>query len=997
MVLHRRHTLFLLRALFFLALPLCANAFEPATGWYARAWQTDDGLPSANVTGIAQTRDGFLWLATQSGLARFDGVKIEEVPVILGRQNPIIRAMLCDHAEHFWLAEDNGIVIVMADKTREALILTPANDIPDSTPTQITEAGDHSVWIAYSDGSVCRVTPSNAVERFDETSGLPNAGQTCSLATDTNGVVWFAKGGWVGAFNGKRFDQLFEIKERSTQVLPSPRGGIWVCTPLKLFKYQTNGTSSVMADLGNVAGRLRIVSLFEDSTGRLWIGTAANGLLLFEAGNLSKVETSQDRIRVVSEDREGSIWVGTDGGGLDRVRQKVIEMMGRGQGLPFETVRSLCEDSEGFLWVVTQDGALTRLTGDHWDHSVPNPDWPGYPAHCVASDKSGVIWIGTYLRGLYKLKDGNFSRYTTKEGLGGATVRSLLVGRNGDLWIGLENGLVQRFHEGQFESIPLPEGSRAVRAMVEDSEGQIWMGTLSGKLLCLKDHQLTDLTAKTDEPFHPIRCMNAMPDGSLWIGYAVGGLGRIKNGHFSRIRLEQGLYDNNICAFMPDNAGRMWIAADKGIFSVETAELNAVADDPSKRLTCFVYGRDDGLPGLQAYYGYSPGAVQTRAGQILFPTHSGIAVVYPGHALANTVPPVVHIKSVSIAGNPLPLPENGHQMRLKPGLRNLEITFTTPSYIAPEKVSFQYRLAGWSDGWVESGRERAAKYERLAPGSYEFQVRARNSSGVESEHEATLKFVLLPYVWESGYFTVLVVAFFAAVLALAVRHFSLARARELLRRAEHASALQKERERIAQDMHDELGAQFTQISLLGELARTDAMKAEKSVEHLEKISVVACEGVKSLDEIVWAVNPRNDSMADLLDYTGQYALGFLSTAGIRGRLDFPEQPPEREISGEVRHSVFLIVKESLHNVVRHAKASEARIFFDFDDVGMRWIIQDNGMGFAEPPDNALADGLRNMRQRAESLGGELHVKSAPGCGTKVYLHILWNPVKEAGE
>jgi len=280
-------------------------------------------------------------------------------------------------------------------------------------------------------------------------------------------------------------------------------------------------------------------------------------------------------------------------------------------------------------------------------------------------------------------------------------------------------------------------------------------------------------------------------------------------------------------------------------------------------------------------------------------------------------------------------------------------------------------------------------YAWLPPGKYNFQVRACNNSGVWNEKAAVYAFSVKPYFWQRASFDTLAAALFMLALAGLVRHYSLRRAREMLRQAEQELALHRERSRIAQDMHDELGAQFTQISLLGELARTALAKQEKAADYLAKISSVASTGVKSLDEIVWAVNPRNDTLPDLLDYTGQHALNFLSAAGIQCRLDFPENPPARDIPGEVRHSVFLIVKEALNNVVRHAHASRVTLTFTSDEKEMRWAVEDNGIGFAEAPDNALADGLRNMSQRAEAIGGKVAITSVPGGGTAVRIAMPW--------
>jgi ligand-binding sensor domain-containing protein/signal transduction histidine kinase len=960
-------------------------AVETGADWARRVWQTDDGLPAANVTGIAQTRDGYLWLATQAGLARFDGVQFEDIPIPVGRARPLIRVMLCDHAENFWLAQDGGVVVRFGAGATQ--MFGSSNGLPDVFPLQMVETLDQSVWISYADGSVHRITPDNKVTRLTAADGLNDDG-TCSLTVDARGVLWYAKGAQYGFFSDRHFQKSGTLNERNPQILGAHNGALWLCTAKQLLRVESNSPPVAVANFGGGASGVKPTVLFEDPAGRLWIGTAADGLFRLEQTNLFKVETSQSNIRTVTRDREGNLWAGTDGGGLNRLRPRAIELHGRDEGLPFETVRSLCTDGAGDLWVVTQDGALTKLHRDNWANAQKPENWPGGAAHCVVAGQNGAVWIGTFQRGLLYWTNGVFQQFTTRNGLGSSSIRSLLVDRRNDLWIGLETARrVQRLRGGTFHTFELPSDCRAVRAMAEDAAGTIWLGTLDGRLFRVDGETLSEVTLPPNQPPHPIRCLSATPDGSLWIGYAVNGVRRLKGGNFSRIGREHGLFDGNICALMPDAAGRMWFASDRGIFYVTLVQLNDFCAGQTDRVQSVFFGRDAGLPSLQAYYGYWPGALRTEGGQILFPTHSGIAVVSPARVHPNVMPPNVMIQSVMVDGRSLALPKNSGAGNLPPGHRRIEVTFTAPSFIAPEQVRFRYRLAGWNDEWSEPEPGRAAIFSRLPPGDYIFQVTACNNFGVWNETGAAFAFNVKPFFWQHWLFRIFAALVFTAVMFALVRHWSLRRMRLMLKKVEQEAALQKDRTRIAQDMHDELGARFTQISLLGELSRNALAEPEKARDFLGQISRVAQIGVKSLDEIVWAVNPRNDTLPDLLDYTGQYALDFLTAAGLRCRLDFADAPDACEVSGDIRHAVFLIVKEALHNAVKHARATRVKITFELTGQEMRWEIEDDGRGFEPAPDNALDDGLRNIRQRAAALGGEAEIKSVIGKGTRVLVNI----------
>ena len=962
-----------------------ATAAERGEAWYKRVWQTDDGLPAANVTGIAQTRDGYLWLATQSGLARFDGAQFEEIPVPVGRARPIIRALLCDHAENLWLAEDGGVVVRLGKNSTQ--MFTTTNGLPDVFAQQIVETLDHFIWVSYADGSVHCITPDNQVIRQTAANGLNEDGLG-SLAVDARGVLWFAKGTQFGFYADGRFQNVGTLPDRNPQILGTRNGSIWFCTSAQLLKLATNGVPEVIVNFAADESPIKPTTMYEDANGHLWIGTAADGLFQFDRTNLFKIETSHNNIRTVTRDREGSVWVGTDGGGLDRLRPQVVRLLGRDEGLPFETVRSLAEDKTGALWIVTQDGALSRSTEADGRNIKRLENWPGGQAHCVTTDRDGTVWVGTYRRGLYRWQAGEFTKFGTAEGLGAASIRSLFVDSRNDLWIGLEDARkIQRLHAGKFQTFDQPADSRAVRTITEDVRGQLWFGTLDGKLLQLADDRLQEIPLPPTQSPHPIRCLAAMADGSLWIGQAVNGIYRLLDGKFAHIGKEDGLFDGNICLLVPDNAGRMWVGSDRGVFFVAVNQLNDFAAKRVPRVQSILFGRDAGLPSLQAYYGYWPGALTTQAGEILFPTHSGIAAIHPERVRGNTVPPNVMIQAVTVDGKRLDDTKTSSVEKLAPSHRRIEIAFTAPSFLAPEQVRFRYRLEGWNDDWSAPQTERVAFFSRLPPGEFTFRVTACNNFGVWNETGATYRFSVEPFFWQSGPLQIFAAVVFTILVVALVRYFSLRRVKLMLKQVEQESALQKERTRIAQDMHDELGARFTQISLLGELSRNAVAEPDKARDFMRQVSRVAQAGVKSLDEIVWAVNPRNDTLADLLDYTGQYALDFLAAASVQCRLDFPESLSARDISGDVRHGVFLIVKEALHNVVKHANASRVKIIFEISEREFCWLIEDDGRGFEQAPDNALADGLRNISQRATALGGSVEIKSRPGAGTRVTLKI----------
>lgn len=784
-----------------------AGAAGTNSPWFARAWQSEEGLPENNVTGIVQTPEGYLWVGTQNGLVRFDGVRFQEValPLPAGRTQPMIRALLLGRGDQMWLALDAGLVISLSPQATN--IFTATNGLSTFRPLVMAQAAGRAVWIGYADGSVCRIAEGGRVTRFTGRDGLPGS-TGCWLASDREGQLWFAKAGRVGVWRDERFETLLTLEDKTVRIAPRREGGIWICAGLQLFKYNGGAEPVKLAALAPDRASVEPSVLSEDRSGALWIGTTVGGLFRFDGTNVVKAETSHGDIRSLAEDREGNLWVGTGGGGLDRLRARVLELQGLESGLPSETVRSVCEDASGVLWAATQNGGLARWQNGRWNSVSTNDGWSGAQATCVTSDQPGAVWIGTYRGGLHRWQDGKFTVLRRRDGLAGQTVRALLADGAGNLWIGLEtSNCLQRLREGQLRTFAQPAGSRTIRAMAEDAAHSIWLGTMDGFLLRVEGDTLVDETPRTLSPPKPIRCLHATPDGSLWIGYAGAGVGRLNKEQFVRIGPEQGLRNANISSIATDAEGRFWFASDRGIFQVQARDLEAAAAGRASRLLCIGYGRDEGLLSLQGNYGYAPGAARSRDGRLWFPMRTGLAVVHPDRVQPNRIPPQLIIERVLADGRKLDLPggrewlQDDNAVRrlgarpaedplpLPLGHRKLELGFTAVSFIAPESVSFRYRLEGWDEDWVDAGTQRNAVYSRLPPGQYRFHVTACNNAGVWSEPGQALTLSVQPFFWQTWWFRVVVLLVVALGLTGWVRHVRRLHAR--IRQLEAAAGMKQ--------------------------------------------------------------------------------------------------------------------------------------------------------------------------------------------------------------
>ena len=997
-----------------LLLPVPLFAAGTDDEWLARWWQTEEGLPDNSVNGLAQTSDGYLWVGTPTGLARFDGLQFETIPLtsVISQPNRGIVSMLRGRHHGLWLAMDRGAVVRLSGNTSRAYI----KNLPKFIPNNMAEDAAGDLWIAYHGGSVYRVNEDQAT-LMDASNGLPSGIDICALTTDNHGRVWFGKSGEVGIYTNGSFHtvcrlqpQPVQMAQQSMRLTTAQDGNIWVCYGFHLYKC---GERGIVQDYGEfrpeISGTVATVML-EDHDGYVWIGTSYSGLYRHGPSGFQAVAAvSHTGILSLAEDREGNIWVGTYGGGLNRIRLRAITLEATGTGgLPFPSVESICEASDGTVWAVTQNGVLAHKVDDHWFPIPVSTNWPG-DATCVNTDNHGNIWVGTHLHGLYCWRDGKFVDWDGAEETRGLTYHTLIAGRNGDLWVGQETpGAVVRLHEGKLTSFPVPPANRIIRAMVEDAAGVIWAGTSAGNLMRITDDKLIDVTPRPMEDLAPIRCLYATTNGALWIGYAGSGVGYLKDGHYTEISSEQGLFDDYISHIVADNEGWIWLASNRGIVKVRQEDFEDFAAGKISHVRSVHYGRGDGLPSLAGTFGDSPDVLRSHDGRLWIPMLTALAVIDPSKLSDNVAPPPALLTRVSVDRRivaqyngilpPQKNPENPvidlasrHEvLHLSPDHGSITFDFTAFNFSAPENIEFRHRLVGGDDdNWLESGTVRSVPYPRLPNGTYKFEVSASNGDGNWTELTSQVALVVAPFFWQRWWFRLAEVATFTFIVIAIVRYVSFRRLRAQLRVLEQQAALQRERARIAKDIHDDLGANLTQIAYLGELANQDRSEPNLVGERIGKISATARQAVKSLDEIVWAVNPRNDTLANLLDYAGQFAVDYLRLMGIRCRLDFPTEVPERELSTDLRHNLFLVVKEALHNIFKHANATEVWLRATVNAQALEVCIEDNGRGFTSTPDDALADGLRNMKQRMNDIGGDFRVESQPGSGTRIILRLPW--------
>ena len=535
--------------------------------------------------------------------------------------------------------------------------------------------------------------------------------------------------------------------------------------------------------------------------------------------------------------------------------------------------------------------------------------------------------------------------------------------------------------------------SNEVPAIADDLEGNLWIGTHGGGLNRLRDGQFTVYHQKDRLSGEDISSLSVDKEGVLWIGTDGGGLARLQEGKWTRYTTREGLISNRVGYLVEDGQGNLWIGSIAGLMRVPKKALNDFAVGSATFIPGHAYGKPDRLPTSECTLGSQPGACRTRDGKLWFPTIMGLVSVNPTQLHPNTNPPPVMIESVLIAGRE----QNTNNLHtgwlrtvtIPANQERLEIRYTSLNLANPDRARFRYRLADHERAWTEAGNSRVARYSIPPPGHYRFQVTACNEDGVWNEAGSALAVVVQPPFWRTWWFLTATAVWFLGTIIAVVHYLSTQKLQRQLESLRQQEAIEKERARIARDIHDRLGASLTQVSLLGELVESDKESPEEVEAHARQISQTARETTQALDEIVWTVNPSNDTLDSLITYVCKNAQEYLAVTGVRYRLNVPARLPGAAISPEVRHNVFLASKEAITNIVRHAKASAVSIRLRLEPTTFILEIEDNGRGVAGLDETTAQsrNGLRNMRKRMEDIGGSFSIGRALETGTLVRLIV----------
>ena len=955
-------------------------ANEPRQYW-VRTWQTDEGLPRNTITSIAQTHDRYLWLGTPSGVIRFDGVTFTRIERDFhpGFTRARSRVLYTDVRGRLWIG--TGTAGIIRSEGGNFTVINSENGLPHPTVSAICEDMAGTIWVGFQNGLIARVDTKDRVHTIAPFPGEQTDGAV-QLVRDAQGTLWFAQGNSYGQLVEGMYTNV-TVTQNSPVVLCSSRGGgMWLFNGTTLQKIPPPGSNQTVVTIQTPFKPNQSPVLFEDYQGDLWIGSPREGVFRYsDQGFVCEFKTSH-RILAIFEDTERNLWIGSEGGGVSRLQQRIFHTLSVPQGMPQAVLRSVCESTNGDIWLSGQGAMLMKWQPDAGLVSVPG--FTNIGTTSVLPNPDGGIWVGTVGWGLFAIDERGQNEIAPRPPFRNRQIRAMHQDARGQLWLGcLPDGLAQ-IADGRFSAPQkyfdqgLP--ADAIWSIADDARGHLWLGTISGELWHYDGTIFSRHGTAEGLPGASIGALHFTSEGDLWIGTLGGGIGRMRDGKFVFADVRHGLADDVISGIVDDNLGWFWLSSDHGIIRVRKRDLEEFADGKRARFDSIRFGKDDGLANIECIGGYQPSAWRTRSGNVWFATSKGAVWVNPASITADLQPPLPVLERILLDNRDV---TNRHDLKFAYGYGKLDFQFTAPSFTSPEQVSFRHQLLGLDNDWIDDGTMRRTSYPRLAPGRYEFRCTARNRGGDWSQSVVSLHFEITPAYWQTAWFRVAALLFFGSLVAILVRYRYVQKMRLKVRKLEQARAVEQERMRIARDIHDDLGARLTQMAFLSEIAAGEIGKNSQSGERLEQIASGSRQAIRSLEEIIWAVNPRKDSLSDFFDFLSHYANEFFRSTEIRCRQDVPLIIPQIPLSAEIRHHLFLASKEALNNISKHAKATEVWLRIKLDDAQLEMVIEDNGQGFHQANNQTSGNGLTNLQSRLSGIGGACHLTSTPGGGTSV--------------
>lgn len=928
-----------------------------------RSYSIENGLSQAVVNDLLQDDDGYLWVATGYGLNRFDGIQFRNYYEEDSLASNKTHALFQDSKGVIWVGSEGGVNKIVKDSI---LAVPDLNPLSSSTVLDIFEDSQGNYWFATDGQGVWYYEHAEGeITQYITVHGLAG-NRVRAIAEDDKGTIWFAtREGLTSLKNGNLrtytvADGLPDEKLRDMVVAED--GSLWIATRGGLSHFAGNRFTNYTEEDGLVNNRIQSISL--DENGNVWIGTE-EGASYYDGSSFSNYSVEEglgnNIIHATLYDREHNIWFGTFGGGIDVFLGDHIQNFTVEEGLPNNVITSVVQDQGGNFWITTYGGGLSvfngasfktfneqsglvnnkayhvtidskkrLLIGTRWGFSIYedgdfyNFDETELPYRKIRTlfeaPQKDEIWLGTYGEGVLRYDGTGFTQFTEEDGLANNTVMGIEQSDDGALWFATYGG-VSRYYEGVFSNYTIQDGlpNNGVLDILKDQQGRLWFATFDGIAI-----------------------------------YEEGTIKPV---------VTAGDYFNEVCYFiLQDDRGLFWVGSNKGVVRFNYDKYRSAETESERLAAVKLITQNQGLVAneMNAGAGY-----KDREGNLWFGSVGGLTRFDPRLEKTSTEPPAVHIENVKVSGEVL---EYSKRMEIGSDNHNIEFDFIGISLTAPDQVVYEYRLRGSGERWQRT-KQRVARYSTLLPGDYTFQVRARNSDGVWSRETATMNIRVLAPFWMQWWFMMAVALILMGIVFFIYHYY---RIRKMV-------DIERMRVRIASDLHDDVGSSLTEIALQSDfLQTTDADEELKS--SLRQIGKQSRKIVSSLDDIVWSIDARNDTLGDLTDRMQDYVNNVLPNTQVT--YEFGGLNMDEKLSVPMKENLYLIFKEAVNNIAKHSDASEVEVMLKNRNNSFDLFIHDNGNG--HQTERKTGHGLRNMKMRAERIKATVDFKNESGFTVHVH-------------
>jgi ligand-binding sensor domain-containing protein/signal transduction histidine kinase len=968
----------------------------------------EQGLSQDIVTSIAQDRHGFLWFATEDGLNRYDGYSFK-----IYKHDPndstslpanSVGHLYVDNSGVLWIGSPYGLV--QYDENRDIFILRP--ELINQSVTSIYDDGKGNLWVG-TDNGLNRIdrNRTHVVQYHHDprNSGSLSADSIRAVYRDRSNILWVGTRNGLNKYDPARdqFTRYFYNERPRVQVnclADDGRGNLWVGCSLTGIRRFSPNTGKVVAyrwqkNPPSSLGDNRVFDICVDDRGIVWLGLflsldrydpTTDSFIHYRNDPDNPNSLSSNRVYKLFKDNAGVLWIGTWHGGVNRYdpfKQKFVlfrNIPNDPKSLNDNEVLSILEDGSGDTWVGTGGGGLNHYvnaskTFKHFLHNPANTNSIGSNnISAVWEDRQGNLWVGCSDGPLdrFNRERQSFVHYPFK------SVKTIFEDSRGELWLGLiPEGLV-RFDPAKktamhYRSVPSnPDSLHGLQVwcIYEDRDGDIWLGTWERDVALnrfhRKENRFSHYRFDPGDPYsisgNAVRAIYQDHEGFLWFGTWGAGLNKFDpvSGKFTRFSERDGLPNNYIKGILADDHENLWISTEKGL-----SKFNP------RTIVFKNYTSDDGLQGNRFLSG---SCFRGKSGMMYFGGDNGYNVFYPDSIRDNPYAPPVVITSFKVFDKPLQLAQSiftTKQIDLSYSQDAFSFEFVALDYSAPHKNEYAYMMEGFDRDWILAGTRRYAAYTHLDPGAYTFRVKGSNSDGVWNEAGTSILVTIATPYWQTWWFRSLVLIVIAGVLYALYRY-----------RVSNLLAVERLRSRIAADLHDDVGSNLSSIALGSQLIARKLSLPESERNRLEEIGTTALRTSEMMKDIVWLLNPKNDSLDELLLEMKAVAARMLG--GITFTFTGPDKELREKIDLAKKRNLYLMFKEILNNVVKHAAATSVIITVRYTSGQLTLIVQDNGLGF-DVSARKNGNGLNNLRSRSQQINGTLVLESAPGKGTSVSL------------